>query len=371
MPQTITDATIRTTAPPPTGTITIWDASLRNFGLRVSSGGAKSFIVLVASGSRKAIGRYPIISLAEARSEARRILAEKTLTKTRPGRTPFHEALTNYLTGLAPRNRSTTHKETSRLLNKHFLPKLRHKPLADIVAADITKIIDALADVPGEANHAFSAIKTFLRWTSGRGLIPYSPIADMRPPSRPVSRDRVLSGEELKAVWIGAGERLFGPFVRLLITLGSRRGEIAALRWSWIDEENKVISFPREAMKAARPHVIPYGNIATAILAGIPRTGELLFPARGADTPMSGFSKAKAAVDTRVKIEPWSLHDLRRTFATNLAALGVRIEVTEMLLGHTSGKLGGIVSIYQRFDWLEPMREAVAFWENRLARILA
>ena len=92
MPQTLTDTAIRGAQPPPTGTITLWDASLKGFGLRVSSGGAKSFIVLIASGRRQAIGRYPLISLSEARTEARRLLANKTLGKIRPVHVAFDDA---------------------------------------------------------------------------------------------------------------------------------------------------------------------------------------------------------------------------------------------------------------------------------------
>ena len=59
--------------------MTIWDGALKHFGVRVSPGGTKSFVVLLGSGRRHAIGRYPTISLAEARMKAKQILAERTL----------------------------------------------------------------------------------------------------------------------------------------------------------------------------------------------------------------------------------------------------------------------------------------------------
>ena len=81
VPNTLTEIAIRAAKPPAKGTTTLWDASLANFGCRISPKGTKSFIVLVASGRRQSIGRYPILSLAQARLQAKRILAAKTLGK--------------------------------------------------------------------------------------------------------------------------------------------------------------------------------------------------------------------------------------------------------------------------------------------------
>ena len=114
--------------------------------------------------------------------------------------------------------------------------------------------------------------------------------------------------------------------------------------------------------------------LATSILTDAVPTDDsgLLFPARGkAGTPFNGWSKCKVAIDKRCKIAPWTLHDLRRTFATNLAALGTPIHVTEKLLNHISGTTGGIVGIYQRHAYMSEMRVAIQQWETRLGEILS
>ena len=90
----LTDATIRAATPPAKGQKTLWDG-LKGFGIRLSQGGSKTFIVMIGSGKRFTIGRYPAVSLAEARTEAKRILAEKQLGKLRPARVSLTRRLRN------------------------------------------------------------------------------------------------------------------------------------------------------------------------------------------------------------------------------------------------------------------------------------
>ena len=108
-------------------------------------------------------------------------------------------------------------------------------------------------------------------------------------------------------------------------------------------------------------------------MADTPKPNSLLFPARGSDSnPFSGWSKSKLALDKKLgaDFKPWTLHDLRRTFASNMAKLGVRIEVTEKLLNHVSGSLAGIVGVYQRHDFKDEMHQAMILWEQRLSLIV-
>lgn len=65
----------------------------------------------------------------------------------------------------------------------------------------------------------------------------------------------------------------------------------------------------------------------------------------------------------------WTLHDLRRTFASGLAAQGVQIPVIERLLNHISGSFGGIVGVYQRYDYLLEMRDAIERWEKHITNL--
>ena len=97
-----------------------------------------------------------------------------------------------------------------------------------------------------------------------------------------------------------------------------------------------------------------------------------LFPARGrSETCFNGWSKCKATLDTLSGVADWTLHDLRRTFASNLAASGVQLPVIEKLLNHVSGSFGGIVAVYQRHNFMPEMRDAIEKWGARLNKILS
>src|SRR5207244_6596604 len=110
-----------------------------------------------------------------------------------------------------------------------------------------------------------------------------------------------------------------------------------------------------------------------AILEGMPVFDcPYLFPARGnKGAPFSGWSKSKASLDEACSIAPWTLHDLRRTFATNLAALNVPPHIIEKLLNHASGTISGVAAIYNRFQYMDEMRAAVARWEERLTALVS
>jgi integrase len=353
--------------------------------LRVSQGGAKSFIMLVGSGRRQMLGRYPNLSLKDARTLTARKLQDKALGKhVAPAALSVSDAVILYGTTHCDQNTKVSSAyETKRLLKNHLVPKLGTRPIDQVAKSDIIETLDGMLDTPAEARHAFAAIRGFFNWTVRRSYREHSPCDRLQPPTSLVSRDRVLSAEELKAVYLTTGEQgfPFGTFIHLLTLTGQRRGEIGALRWDWIDEEKMTITLPATTTKNSRAHTFPYGQMAADILATIPRQGDYLFPAQREQkkgkpaSTMSGWAKQKAALDKAVakqeyKVPPWTLHDLRRTFATNLASLGVRLEVTEKLLNHVSGSFGGIVGIYQRHSFQDEMRAAVAHYETHLTELL-
>jgi integrase len=160
--------------------------------------------------------------------------------------------------------------------------------------------------------------------------------------------------------------------VQLLLLTGQRRVEIGSLRWSYIDETERTITLPGTLTKNHREHTFPFGGMAAGILASVPRMGDTLFPARGHDeVPFSGWSKSKPKLDRLCGAEHWTLHDLRRTFATQLAGLGVAPHVIERLLNHASGRISGVAAVYNRYAYLTEMREAVSRFETKLEKLVA
>lgn len=375
MPKTVlTELTVRSTQPPPVGQTTVWD-TLPGFGLRVSQGGAKTFVVLLGHGRRHTIGRYPIISLAQARTEAKRVLAERTLGNHRNKSIKFSEAHDLFLsTHCSPENlKFRTIKDYERMLKKYLLPAFRHDSLEEITTQAISKIIDRLRPTPSEANHLFAVARTFFRWAVKRRYIPHNPCEGMSLPSVRPTRDRVLNDAELVSLFRAADNvgYPFGTIIQLLVLTGQRRGEIAALRWQYIDEKQQTITLPASITKNTRQHTFPYGKRAARIFSQLSRNGDYLFPARGnSGNVFSGWSKCKMGIDDTLSIAPWTLHDLRRTFATNLAALNVPPFVVERLLNHSSGTISGVAAIYNRHAYMDEMRDAISKWEDRLASLL-
>ena len=133
-----------------------------------------------------------------------------------------------------------------------------------------------------------------------KGLVETSPVMGTKPETREVSRDRVLSDEELRAVWKQAGDGDYGAIVRLLILTGQRRDEVGAMRWPEVDLDKALWTIPAERTKNRRAHDVPLSEEAITVLKGIARREgrELVFGTR--DGPFSGWSKAKAELDARI-----------------------------------------------------------------------
>lgn len=321
------------------------------------------------------IGRYPIVSLTEARAAAKKILAEKTLGHHQNIAMPFADALTVFFSAHCDqRNRPRTAKETKRLLNKHFLKSFGSKDLSAISPEEITGIIDDLMDRPQLANHALTAVNTFFCWSVSRRYITHNPCAGMKRPAKVASRERVLSDRELAHVYRTAEAYgyPFGRIVQLLILTGQRRGEITALIEDYIDLDRRLITLPKELTKNNRQHTFPYGQRTLTILSSLMKTGPALFPARGnGGTFFSGWSKSKVVFDKLCPIAHWTLHDLRRTTATGMAGLGTAPHVVEKYINHSSGSISGVAAIYNRFQYLDEMREAVRLWELHLSKLVS
>lgn len=376
----LTDAAIRAMKPPPKGYTILWDGSLRGFGCRISQAGTRAFIVLVASGRTKTIGRYDVMSLSKARTKAKEMLAEKTLGRLHPQRYAWQDAVDEFLTDCRKRNRRHTIRDYTRHLATHY--PFERRNVADITPREIVRNLNKINNRPTEKEHAFKVGRTFFRWCVRQHIIDRSPMEYIAVPSAPRSRERVLDENELKELLraLQTNETAYKRLVLLLVLTGQRRGEITALEWKWIDRDEKTITFPSSLTKNRRTHTIPYGDMADAVFEAIPRINDnpYVFPAskervKGKPaTTFNGFSKAKVQLDKELEnVEPWTLHDLRRTFSSHMAALGVEQIVVEKLLNHVSGGTQSpIAQIYNRYSYMTEMRDAVRKWEGYLQELM-
>jgi integrase len=256
---------------------------------------------------------------------------------------------------------------------------------------------------PIGANRAFSEFRKFFNWTVEEDILPLSPIAGKKKltSEKGRERDRTLlrvddvpgsSDDELRWLWKAAasydrgeatdllnGKKLrgpFGPLTQLLILTGQRRSEVAGMTWGEIDLVERIWTIPGNRTKNKQPHMVPLSDAAMEIIEGLPRIAGkpgYVFTTNGR-TPVSGYDRmkkrldrlmAEVAADERgeaLTIPRWTLHDIRRTVAAGLQRLGVKLEVTEKALNHTSGSFAGIVKVYQVYGYAEEKRAALQAW---------
>lgn len=275
----LTDVSIRALALPPKGQRTYFDDGLSNFGCRISQGGSRSFVVqLGADRQLVTIGRYPVISLAEAREIAKRLLAERTLGKFRPHSISWDEAVDLFLSTCEQKNKPRTVRDYRRILNRHF--PFGHKRLSEITPQEINHRIDKLRKTPSEQNHTIATIKIFFRWAARRRYVDRSPCEGLQTMKRPARR-RTLADWELAAVYRAAGELgyPFGSIVQLCILTGQRRTEIASLRRSYLVRDT--VTLPPSLTKNNREHTVPLGIMAKAIICKAPNFDDLVFARTG------------------------------------------------------------------------------------------
>ena len=275
-------------------------------------------------------------------------------------------------------------RETERLLEKNAVEKWKGRRLSTITPPQIHDLLDEITDrgAPIAANRVLAQLKVLGGWAVERGIIGKNPFEGVKAPAseKGRARERVLSDDELRLVW-KATEKIgwpFGPIVGLLILTGARRDEVAQMEWREVDIDHAVWTLPAARSKNRREHAIPLSDTALDVLRSLPRIDRSGYVfTTNARTPVSGFSKAKPTLDRTMAefagegaIPEWVLHDLRRTVATNLQRLGVRLEVTEAVLNHVSGSRAGIVGVYQKHDYATEKRQALDAWARRLEAIV-
>ena len=377
----LTDAVVQRKKPPASGQVEYFDRGYPGLALRISYGGAKTFVFFYRLGGklrRMTLGAYPAISLADAREAWRNARAEakagrdpSQVRKPQTGATDFTSVFHEWLKRDQSKNRS--HDSVKRLIENDVLPNWEHRQIGDIDRRDVLDVIDSVVDrgSPIAASRLHAHLHRLFRWSVGRGIIKSNPMADMPRPASSVKRDRVLTDDELAAVW-KAAEQLDSPFgiaFRLLILTGARREEIGRLRWSEIDGTEIVLDGDRT--KNGNPHHIPLSTAAASLIGSWHHVAlcEFVFTSNGRG-PIVAWSLAKDRIDAMIRIAPWRIHDLRRTVATGLQKLKTPLQVTEAVLGHNSGSRAGIVGVYQRHDYADEKRTALEAWGTHVVNLV-
>jgi len=393
-PVVLTDAKIRDLRRPKSGQIEVRDKSVPGLRVRVGTSGTKSFVLRkrVAGKYRNiALGRFSgRFGLAEARKKARQLLSDieskaDPLAALPQPRRRSAAALT--VSALWPEFKAAKAHlrsigEIERVFKRHILPEFGDRAADQITRSEITRLIDEIArNAPVMARLTLGYLSSFYGWAMPRlDRLQANPCRDAGRPPAPKARDRVLSEQEVGALWhVLEGEgKPFGPAIKLLLLTGQRRNEVFDADRREFDVGAKLWTISGKRAKNGATHLVPLTPAALGIVQKLlkDQRSEKLLPARGNwDMSPSGFSKAMRRIRESLEeelghpVQHWTLHDLRRTLATGLQRLGVRLEVTEAVLNHLSGSRSGIVGVYQRHNYFHEKKAALAAWERELKRL--
>jgi len=368
------DLKIRSLPPPLKGQTDYWDNGLPAFGLRVSRGGSKTF-VLKLDNTRVTLGRFGVLSLSEARTEAKRRMAEKILGKVRPASVSFADAVKLFIAEKRKSCRESTADQYQWFLGRLDLTGY----VADITPDDLTR---ALKKVKSKStnDHVLISARIFFNWCIKRRYVERNPTASFATHASP-GRSRVLTEDELRKIWAASCDEtnelpsLYRKIVKLLILTGQRRGEIAALRTSFMDGD--VVTLPETLTKNGQEHFFPLPNLATQILQTVEvdttRNDAFFFPARGKpDKCFNGWSKAINSLRKALghDFPHFTIHDLRRTYRTNLGRLGVRPDIAERLVNHINAR-SDMEQVYDRYTYIPEMREAVKRYDEWFSALIS
>lgn len=342
----LTDVAIRALKPPERGQKIYLDGAVTGFGVRVSPGGTKTFVLTFGADRRRvSFGSWPIITLAKARELAREKLAQVQLgAHHKP--IAYGDLKKRYLTDAKRRTRTKTYDGYV-----WFLDRVNFT--GDANAITTRMITDATKDLaPSVKEHVTAILKLMFTFGVKEGLLRTSP-ADVLTVRKSKGRKRVLTDDELESVWHAVPANNYGTIVRLLILTGQRREEIKHIKLY----DGDMAKIPGEFTKNHRDHVFPVR----------PETIKLLEQGR----TWGGWSKSKVELDEASGVTGWTLHDLRRTFRTKWAQLRLPREVAEKYINHISGVQDPVEQTYDQHDYIPEMRHNIEVYTDHIMKLIA
>ncbi len=365
----------------------VFDTACPGLGVRLTAKGTRTFLAQWTDPAtrrkvREPLGVWGSVTIDQAREAVRARLgavakgidpsAERVRRRQEAERSRAETALTfgtliDEWAGLHLIHRRPRYAREAQRALRHAFDHMLNKPAARISRTETVNTLDGLAKAgkAAMAGRTMAYGRACFRWAEKRGKVPANPFMSLPIPAGAAERERVLSDDELGRVWNAAGDMPYpwGPLFRVLLLSMGRREEVAAMRWSELSPDLSSWTIPSARMKRGLSHVVALCATARDALAAIPRIDgqDLVFSTTG-HTAVSGFTKAKAALDRASSVQGWRLHDIRRTGVSTLAAMGIDSIVADKLLAHQPGKLRGAARVYQRYDFAAERASALQAW---------
>jgi integrase len=369
--------------------VIVFDNEVRGFGYRLRQGAGgtvlRSWVVQykrAGTSRRMLLGSAAVLGAEAARLQARKVLGAVALGQDPAGdrrdrrdkdRNTMRALVGDYLAAKRKEVRPKTFAGVERYLTGGYFKPLHNMAIDTITRHDVARRVVSIARESGDATarEARGALSTFFVWCLRMGLCEQNPVNDAVRPAELKPRERVLSNDELTAVWRACGEDEYGKVIRLLILTGCRRSEVGDMRWSELDLDGGIWSIPAARSKNGWPHTLPLMPTMLDIIRSVPRmvSRDALFGQRAA-----GFTKwalDKPGLDQRSGVSDWTTHDLRRSVATGMADIGIAPHVIEAVLNHRSGSKRGVAGVYNRSSYANEVRAALALWADHLRTIIA
>jgi integrase len=349
--------------------------------------------------ARLGLGVYPGTTLAQARTraiEARQLLDElvdprDVLAERAAGAMTVSTLVDSYLERhVRPNWRRPD--EVERRLRKNVVDVVGNVKLADLHRRDINRAVDRVRDrgSPVEAARVFGDMRTMLRWAMARGDMDRNPIDGMPKPAEPAPRERVLTDDEIKTLWLVLPRALERSpsaqrIIRLCLLTAQRIGEISGMRPDELNRTSRTWMLQGLRTKNGHSHRVPLAAVAIEIIKdALEAAGEgarFVFPNEAVDGPLDAKAVTKTILrasiadegrpNGRLGLAPWTPHDLRRTATTGMAQLGVAPIVLGHVINHRSvTKAGVTLSVYSQYDYAKEKRAALELWADRVAGIV-
>lgn len=275
-------------------------------------------------------------------------------------------------------------KAIQRRFSKNVIPAIGSLPLSDLHRWEINRVIDPILKrgKPVEAARCFEDVRALFRWGVARGDLDHNPMDGMRKPAESQPRQRVLSDDEIAALWNGLAGALprskpCQRIIELCLVTAQRVGEVSGMRRDELDLSARTWTLPGARTKNKHTHVVPLSDLAFDIIVDAlanPGEAPFLFLNDQGDGPLPGHAVAKTITraQERFGIAHWTAHDLRRTAVSKMAQLGIAPIALAHVINHRSVTKGGVtLSVYAQYDYAKEKCDALQLWADRLCGIVA
>ena len=362
---------------PTTTRVEYVDDKVPGLALRVMPTGVKSWTVRYRHRGRLrrvTLGSAAVITLAQARERVRDLLHDASkgadpATEKQAGRKAqtIGDLADLYIEKWAkPRKRSW--KADDNLLRKKVLPRWQHRAIADITRQDVRQLVEGVAEAgaPIVANRVAALLSKLFAFALDRDLVQASPAVRIPRPGQEQARDRVVTEDELRALWLAfdALEPTMGAFYKLRLLTAQRGGEVAGMRWQDVDLAAGWWTLPATSSKNKLSHRVPLAPSVVTLIESVKKTAakDALFVLAGA----RGKRQQSEAAAT-FTVSDFRGHDLRRTAASIMASGGIPRLTISKILNHVERN---ITAVYDRHSYDPEKRSALDWWDVKLRAIL-